>query len=221
LETPAAKRLSATDPQGEMKLILASASPRRAQILRDAGLRFEIVRINVRESRKPGENARAMTRRLALAKARAAVARLSRHTPETIVIGADTTISVKGNILGKPQSSAAARKMLTKVSGRTHRVTTSVAAIRLPHHAERIVTETTRVRFAPLTTAEIQEYVSTGEPLDKAGAYGVQGIGGRYVEKIEGCYFNVVGLPLARIYRLLINLGWKPAATQTESKAAG
>jgi septum formation protein len=204
-----------------MKLILASASPRRAQILRDAGLRFKIVRINVSESRKPGESARAMTRRLALAKARAALPKLSKSTSETIVIAADTTVAVKGDILGKPQSSAAARKMLAKLSGRTHYVTTSVAAIRLPHRAERIVTETTRVRFAPLTRAEIQQYVSTGEPLDKAGAYGVQGIGGRYIEKIEGCYFNVVGLPLARIYRMLIDLGWKPAATESKSKAAG
>ena len=107
------------------------------------------------------------------------------------------------------------------MSGRTHCVTTSVAAIRLPRHAERVVTETTRVRFAPLTRAEIQEYVATGEPLDKAGAYGVQGIAGRYIERIDGCYFNVVGLPLARVYRMLLDLGWQPAATQSISKGAG
>jgi len=102
--------------------------------------------------------------------------------------------------------------MLRKLSRKTHRVVTSVAAIRLPDRAEKIVTEVTRVRFSRLSSAQIREYVSTGEPLDKAGAYGVQGIGGRYIQKIEGCYFNVVGLPLAGVYQMLIDLGWKPAA---------
>ena len=195
-----------------MRLILASASPRRAQILRDAGLRFEIASTGVSERRKPGESARAMTRRLAIAKARAALQKFANSRTKAVVIGADTTVELEGQILEKPQSPAAARKMLAKLSGRTHQVTTSVAAIRMPDGVERVVTETTRVRFAPLTSAEIDEYVSTGEPLDKAGAYGVQGIGGRYIEKIDGCYFNVVGLPLARVYRLLVDLGWKPAA---------
>jgi septum formation protein len=195
-----------------MKLILASASPRRAQILRDAGLRFAIASTSVSERRKPGESARAMTRRLALAKARAAVRNFAEHTPDAIVIGADTTVELDGEILGKPQSEAAARAILKKLSGKNHRVITSVAAIRLPDYAQEILTETTRVRFSRLSSAQIGEYVSTGEPLDKAGAYGVQGIGGRYIENIDGCYFNVVGLPLARVYRMLIDLGWKPAA---------
>ena len=195
-----------------MRLILASASPRRAQVLRDAGLRFEIMSMHVSERRKPGESARAMTRRLAFAKARAAVQRFANSPPKAIIIGADTTVELDGQILEKPQSPAGARKMLAKLSGRTHLVTTSVAAIRAHDGLERVVTETTRVRFARLTVAEIAEYVATGEPLDKAGSYGIQGIGGRYIERIDGCYFNVVGLPLARVYRLLTDLGWKPAA---------
>ena len=195
-----------------MKLILASASPRRAQILRDAGLRFEMVKTDVSERRNSGETARAMTGRLALTKAYAAAERIQKRSSESIIIGADTTVELNGEILGKPQSPADARRMLRKLSGKTHRVITSVAAIRFPDHAEKIVTEVTWVRFSRLSAAQIREYVSTREPLDKAGAYGVQGIGGRYIEKVRGCYFNVVGLPLARVYRMLTDLGWKPAA---------
>ena len=203
-----------------MKLILASASPRRAQILRDAGIPFKIARANVSERRKRGENAVAMTRRLARAKAQAIVKKLGKKSLQAIVIGADTTVEVKGELLGKPQSFAGARKMLRKLAGRTHRVVTSVAAIRLPDHAQAIVTETTRVRFAPLSAEDIAEYVATGEPLDKAGAYAVQGIGGRFIESIDGCYFNVVGLPLARLCRVLSELGWRPAPQPGRRKTA-
>lgn len=194
-----------------MKLILASASPRRAQILRDAGISFEIARPNVNERRRLGESARVMTRRLAQAKAQVIAKQLGKKPLQAIVIGADTTVQVNDELLGKPKSLAEARMMLKKLSGRTHRVVTSVAAIRFPDHAEVIVTETTRVRFAPLSAEDIADYVATGEPLDKAGAYAVQGVGGRFIERIDGCYFNVVGLPLARLYRVLIELGWKPA----------
>jgi septum formation protein len=204
-----------------MKLILASASPRRAQILRDAGLRFEAVQARVSERRKRGETARIMTRRLAQAKARAVVKKLGNEPGEAIVIGADTIVEVNGELLGKPQSPRAAREMLAKLAGRTHRVVTSVAATRLPDRAQVIATESTRVRFARIDAHEIAEYVMTGEPLDKAGAYGVQGIGGRFIEKIDGCYFNVVGLPLARLYRMIIELGWQPGARSKRKKAAG
>jgi septum formation protein len=203
-----------------MKLILASASPRRAQILRDAGIPFEIARANVSERRKRGENAVAMTRRLAKAKAQIIAKKLGKKPLQAIVIGADTTVEVKGELLGKPRSLAEARKMLRKLAGRTHRVVTSVAAIRLPDHAQAIATETTRVRFAPLSADDIAEYVATGEPLDKAGAYAVQGIGGRFIEGIDGCYFNVVGLPLARLHGLLIDLGWRPAPKRGRRKSA-
>lgn len=205
----------------EMKLILASASPRRAQILRDAGISFEIAQADVSESAKRGESAPILTRRLARAKAQAIVRKLENKPPEAIVIGADTIVEVNGELLGKPPSPRAAREMLTKLGGRTHRVITSVAAIRLPDHAEDMATESTRVRFAPLSADEIAVCVATGEPLDKAGAYAVQGIGGRFIETIDGCYFNVVGLPLARLYRMLIHLGWQPAASKKRGKSAG
>ena len=201
-----------------MKLILASASPRRAQILRDAGMRFEIVRVDVSERRKQSESAAVMTRRLAQAKADVAVKKLGKRPSTAIVIGADTIVAVKGELLGKPPSPAAAREMLTKLTGRTHRVTTSVAVIRLPDRAELIETESTRVRFAQLSAGEIAGYVATGEPLGKAGAYAVQGMGGRFIERIEGCYFNVVGLPLARLCRMLIRLGWQPAAVNKNQR---
>jgi septum formation protein len=201
-----------------MKLILASASPRRAQILRDAGIPFEVARANVNERRRQGESARVMTRRLAQAKAQIIAKKLGKKPLRAIVIGADTTVEVMGELLGKPQSSAGARTMLRKLAGKTHRVVTSVAAIRLPDHAEVIVTETTRVRFAPLSAEDIADYVATGEPLDKAGAYAVQGIGARFIERITGCYFNVVGLPLAWLYRMLIQLGWRPAPKRRKRK---
>jgi nucleoside triphosphate pyrophosphatase len=203
-----------------VKVILASASPRRAQILRDAGISFEIARANVSEGRKRGENAVAMTRRLAQAKAQIIAKKLGKKQLEAIVVGADTTVEVTGELLGKPRSFAEARKMLRKLAGRTHRVVTSVAAIRTTDHAQLIATETTRVRFAPLSADDIAEYVATGEPLDKAGAYAVQGIGGRFIERIDGCYFNVVGLPLARFYRMLIELGWGPASQRGRRKTA-
>jgi septum formation protein len=173
----------------------------------------------INEHRKAGETARLLTRRLAEAKARAVVNKLRNTTIETIVIGADTIVEVKRELLGKPDSSQAARKMLAKLAGKTHRVVTSIAAIRLPDHAQAIATESTRVRFAHLSANEIAEYVKSGEPLDKAGAYGIQGVGGRFIEKIDGCYFNVVGLPLARLYRMLIQLGWRSGVRGKAGKA--
>jgi septum formation protein len=205
-----------------MKLILASASPRRAEILRDAGFSFELAQANIDETRLRGEPARAMTRRLAEAKAQAVAERFDAVPEEAIVIGADTTVEVQGLLLGKPGSAKAAREMLRRLSGRTHRVVTSVALLRLSDHARKIATESTRVRFAPMSRNEIAAYVSTGEPMDKAGAYAVQGIGGRFIERIDGCYFNVVGLPLARVYRMLVSLGWQsPRRAQKAGRAAG
>ena len=204
-----------------MKLVLASASPRRAQILRDAGLRFESMPAKVAERRKPGEAPLLMTRRLAEAKARAVVNKLQHRAAGAIVIGADTVVEVKGEVLGKPHSARAAREMLAKLAGRTHRVVTSIAAIRLPDYAKAIATESTRVRFARLSADEIAAYARTREPFDKAGAYAIQGIAGRFIDRIDGCYFNVVGLPLARLYRMLIELGWQPGSRSHTRKAAG
>jgi septum formation protein len=195
-----------------MKLILASASPRRAKILSDAGLPFEVLPVDVDEARLAGENAEAMCARLAQAKARAAVARLSAASELLIVVAADTTVEIEGEILGKPASPEAAREMLRRLSGKTHRVLTALALVRLPDGAARSDLESTEVRFAPLEDAEIDEYVATGEPMDKAGGYAIQGRGGRFVERVEGCYFNVVGLPLARLGRILKELGWSQRA---------
>jgi len=205
-----------------MKLVLASASPRRAEILRDAGFSFEVAQASLDETCLRGETARAMTRRLAEAKVRAVAERLQAAPEEAIVIGADTTVEVGGRLLGKPRSAKNAREMLMKLSGKTHRVVTSVALLRLPDGAIKTATESTRVRFARMSPREIAAYVATAEPLDKAGAYAVQGIGGRFIERINGCYFNVVGLPLARVYRMLVSLGWQsPRRARKGSKAAG
>jgi septum formation protein len=191
-----------------MKLILASSSPRRAQILRDAGIAFEICATQIDETALPSETARALVARLAEAKARAAASQIRDGMRECIVIGADTTVELDGDIFGKPRDSAHARQMLRVLSGRTHRVLTSVFLLRLPDNTSRSALERTGVTFAPLADKEIDAYLLTEEPLGKAGAYAIQGVAGRYVLKIEGCYFNVVGLPLARLYALLRELGW-------------
>ncbi|HLJ23239.1 MAG TPA: Maf family protein [Candidatus Acidoferrales bacterium] len=191
-----------------MKIILASSSPRRAEILRNAGIPFEIRSAEVDESPLPGESAHAMVARLAQMKARAAAALLA-SPDDLIVVGADTTVEVDGEILGKPADSAEARGMLAKLSGRTHRVLTGIFLLRLRDNAARAAVEASAVTFAPVGEQEISAYVATGEPLGKAGAYGIQGIAGRHIPKIEGCYFNIVGLPLASLYKLLRELGWR------------
>jgi septum formation protein len=192
-----------------MKLVLASASPRRAEILRDAGIAFEICETHVDETALPGETARAMVARLAEAKARAAAARFSDAATDRIVIGADTTVELDGEILGKPRDAAHAREMLQKLSGRTHHVLTGIFLLRLPGNGTRAAVEDSVVTFAALDENEIEAYVSTNEPFGKAGGYAVQGIAGRFIPRIEGCYFNVVGLPLARTCDLLRELGWR------------
>ena len=192
-----------------MKLILASASPRRAEILTNAGISFDTLAVNMDEMPHAGESAEPMCRRLALEKARAAATKLASIREPTIVIAADTTVEIGGEILGKPTSRDDAREMLQKLSGKTHRVLTALTLIRLPDRAERSDLESTEVEFAKMSSQEIEEYVATGEPMDKAGAYAIQGRAGQFVERIDGCYFNVVGLPLARLVRNLKALGWQ------------
>jgi septum formation protein len=192
-----------------MKLILASSSPRRAELLRDTGIAFEVRATPVDEAERPGESAQTMVARLAEAKARAAARQIAANAGDCIVIGADTTVALDDEILGKPDDAAHARKMLAALAGRTHRVLTGIFLIRLPDGATRATVETTSVTFAAITPEEIAAYLASGEPMDKAGAYGIQGVAGRYISGIEGCYFNVVGLPLARLYVLLRELGWR------------
>jgi septum formation protein len=188
-----------------MKLILASASPRRAEILRSAGLLFSVLSSAVDETPVPTESPQDLVRRLALAKAELVAARA---LGPAIVIAADTVVVLEGAILGKPRTSEDARQMLEKLSGRTHSVMTGVTLIRLPDVERREFIETTQVHFASLSNEEIVKYLSSGEPFDKAGAYAIQGLGGRFIPRIEGCYFNVVGLPLSRLCKELAELGW-------------
>lgn len=188
-----------------MKLILASASARRAEILRDAGLSFVVLSSAVDETPYQNESPHDLVERLASAKAELAAARA---IGPAIIIGADTVISLDGLILSKPRSSDDARHMLEKLSGRTHSVLTGVALIRLPDSERHTFVESTLVHFAALSAEQITRYLATGEPHDKAGAYAIQGHAGRFIPRIEGCYFNVVGLPLSRLYHALIDLGW-------------
>jgi len=191
-----------------MKVILASASPRRAEILTVAGIPFVVRASKIDESRLPGESPENMVERLARAKAEDVARELLPAGP-TIILGADTVVVVNGEILGKPGNAATAREMLLKLRGREHRVITGFALLRVQHKQIHVGHETTRVWFSEITDAEIDSYVATGEPFDKAGAYAIQGIAGRYIPRIEGCYFNVVGLPMARVWEAMKDLGWR------------
>jgi septum formation protein len=193
-----------------MKLILASASPRRAEILRNAGLSFSIISSAIDETPFPGESPSELVRRLANAKAELVAART---VGPAIIIAADTVVVLEGHILGKPRSADDARHMLERLSGRTHAVITGVSLIRLPDTESREFMETTLVHFDRLSANEITRYLATEEPHDKAGAYAIQGRAGRYIPRIEGCYFNVVGLPLARVLGELRELGWSEGET--------
>jgi septum formation protein len=192
----------------KMKLILASSSPRRAAVLRDAGIGFEICAPQIDEARHPNEAAEKMVARLAEAKARAAAESVGERI-QAIIVGADTSVELDGEIFGKPRDAADAREILSYLSGRTHSVITGICVLRLPDGVTRSAAERTAVTFAPLDPSEIETYVTSGEPFDKAGGYAIQGRAGRYIPRIEGCYFNVVGLPLARLNGLLSSLGWR------------
>jgi septum formation protein len=186
-----------------LKLILASASPRRAEILRNAGFRFEVQPAHVDETPLPGEAAEAYVQRVATAKAAAAATSLEANASRAVVIGADTVVVVGGRILGKPAGAADARRMLKLLSGRDHDVLTGLSFLTMPTGAETVHVESTRVTFLPLSDEDIEGYLLTGEPFDKAGAYGIQGIGGRFISRIEGCYFNVMGLPISRVSSII------------------
>ncbi len=176
-------------------IILASASPRRAELLRNAGIAFDVRVSHVPEVHVAGESAESYVRRLARAKAEAIEA------PGRIVLGADTTVCVDGEILEKPRDGADAARMLRLLSGRWHDVMTGIC-VRWDE-AQAVDGALTRVRFVELAEAEIAGYVASGEPMDKAGAYGIQGLASKWVAAIEGCYFNVVGLPVSLVWRHL------------------
>jgi septum formation protein len=179
-------------------LILASSSPRRAELLRTAGIDFTIEVADVDESLLDGERPHDYVARLAAAKAEAVAQRLG---GSCWVLGADTTVVIEEEIAAKPVDPADAKRMLHRLSGQWHEVLTAIAL--RDRHQLHVEVETTRVLFALLTQAEIDWYVTTGEPMDKAGAYGIQGYASRFIERIEGSYSNVVGLPVHRVYQLL------------------
>jgi septum formation protein len=180
-------------------LILASASPRRAELLTSAGFLFEVAPADVDETPAPEEAATLYALRVARAKAGAAAA--ARADADRVVLAADTVVAVQGQILGKPVDSRDATRMLRLLADRTHEVHTAVAVRRGSEERDEVVT--TRVRFLPLSEAEIAWYVASGEPEGKAGAYAIQGRGARFIDWIEGSWSNVVGLPIATVYRLL------------------
>ena len=181
-------------------LVLASRSPRRAKLLREAGYEFDVVPADVDESRLDGETPRQYVARVAGSKASAVAARAG----DRIVVAADTVVLIDGLVLGKPADRRDAASMLARLSGRTHEVLTGMVVAR--GGRLRNVVEVTRVTFATLDPARIAWYAATGEPDDKAGAYAVQGIGSRFVERIEGSYTNVVGLPVALVDRFVRQL---------------
>ncbi len=179
-----------------LNLVLASRSPRRAELLQAGGFAFTVRAADIDETPLPGEFARDYVLRIAGEKARAVAAAASES-----VLAADTSVVLGSEIMGKPKDAADARRMLRALSGRMHEVVTGICLKR----GDRVVRDvaSTSVWFAPLSMEEIESYVASGEPMDKAGAYGIQGLASRFIERIDGSYTNVVGLPVALVYRLL------------------
>jgi septum formation protein len=184
-------------------LILASASPRRKELLTNAGIAFRVEPANIPEDPKAGESAVACAKRLAREKAFA----VRERYPNDVVLGADTTVVVNGEMLAKPANNKDAARMLRLLSGRTHQVTTGVCLTGPGFEDTR--SETTTVTVDPIPEDGIEFYVSTGEPMDKAGGYAIQGIASRWISRIEGDYCNVVGLPISLVYRMLRERGWQ------------
>lgn len=181
-----------------MALILASASPRRAELLRNAGIDFTVEPSNISEEPQPGEDPVELAKRLALEKAR----EVFRKHPDKFVLSADTVVLAGGEMLAKPEDAADAMRMLRRLSGRTHQVITGVC-VAGPGMSEDVRAEKTQVTFNRVDEDEIQAYVASGDPMDKAGGYGIQGTASRWIPRIEGDYFNVVGLPVALVWKML------------------
>jgi septum formation protein len=178
-------------------LVLASASPRRQELLRNAGITFEVQPANIPEDPLPGEAAKDYVERLAREKALA----IASQRPQDVVLGADTVVVVDRQLLGKPSDAKDAARMLRMLSGRKHEVITGVCVV--VRGQSKVASETTRVTMSGLSDKDVAEYVASGEPMDKAGAYAIQGIASRWIPSIEGDYSNVVGLPVALVFRML------------------
>lgn len=185
-----------------MRLILASSSPRRRELLAQVGLTFDVIPAHIDETHRAPEDPPAYVQRLALEKAQ----RIHALHPGSFVLGADTTVEIDGHALEKPTDRADAERMLRALSGRIHHVHTGLAL--LSPHDRRTHLETTSVLFNEIDEAELQQYLDSGEPYDKAGAYGIQGYAARWIPRIDGDYFNVMGLPLAATMRLLKELSY-------------
>jgi septum formation protein len=184
-------------------IVLASASPRRQELLRNAGISFVVQAADILETPRAGEEPRVLAERLALEKANAVF--LQRQND--LVLGADTIVVVEEQILGKPRDEADAARMLRLLSGRSHRVITGVCLMG-PGFVD-VRSESTVVSVSKLSEQDISSYVATGEPMDKAGAYAIQGIASRWISRLEGDYFNVVGLPVGLVYGMLKEHGWR------------
>ena len=201
----------------EEPLVLASASPRRAQLLAMLGLRFAVVAPDGEDGRRePGEPSAAYVERQARVKALGVARRAARG----LVLGADTIVELDGEVLEKPRDAGQAVEFLRRLSGREHEVYTGICLARAGGAEARCAVERSLVRFVDLDEDAIRRYVATGEPLDKAGAYGIQGVGGMFVASIRGCYFNVMGLPLARLRSLFHEMG-REAGESTGGEADG
>lgn len=187
------------NPEKKTRFVLASASPRRSELLRILGADFRVVPSGIEEDSDQGAPVGELVERNALAKAADVASRLT----DGLVIGADTVVVLDGTIYGKPSDLADARRMLSELAGRTHMVFSGVAVVRAEDGHSRTAHAVTEVTFRPLSEAQITGYFDTIEPLDKAGAYAIQGPGGVIIEKIDGCYYNVVGLPLTVLDDLL------------------
>ncbi len=196
-------------------ILLASASPRRAQLLRQIGMVFDVVASGVEEENVTEEDPVRLAEYLAMSKAKTVAAELDRG----IVIAADTVVCVEGELLGKPVDEEDAWRMLRLLSGRCHQVMTGVAVIRQPGLQTLCHVETTKVCMRPITEEEMRWYIHSGEAWDKAGGYGIQGKAAVFVERIEGCYFNVVGLPLAALWQMLKQCGFREGAGGIDSTA--
>jgi len=196
-----------TDVSGLSRpLVLASQSPRRSELLAAAGFAFEVLAADIDESVRSGEDPAAYVERLAIEKAQAVLAKLNDKAKglsprDVLVLGADTTVTIDGLILGKPADEQEATEMLNRLRGRIHDVFTGVAVV--DANGVRSAVERTRVWFDPMTDEDISWYVRSGEPVDRAGAYAIQGLAARFIPKIEGSYSNVVGLPVALVSSIL------------------
>lgn len=206
--------MSIADPQSPPPLVLASQSPRRAELIGRLGLTFETLPADIDETylhhETPSQHAERLAREKALS--------IAANRRDALVVGSDTIVVIDGEVLGKPRDRAHAIQMLTRLSDREHEVCTGVAVA----HGGKVESalERVRVRFRPLDPRACEEYVATGEPMDKAGAYGIQGFGSALVEGIEGDYFAVMGLPVVRMLELIERFGWRYGFGKLEAVSA-